>query len=86
MSIMNDLKKVLLDVNISLTELAEALSKKLGKRYSMQNLSNKLRNETITHREMLVIADILGYDLQFIRKKDNQYKNYFLAIIEKQIF
>ncbi len=65
-------KKVLLDVNISLTELAEALSKKLGKRYSMQNLSNKLRNETITHREMLVIADILGYDLQFIRKKDNQ--------------
>ena len=72
MSIMNDLKKVLLDVNISLTELAEALLKKLGKRYSMQNLSNKLRNETITHREMLVIADILGYDLQFIRKKDNQ--------------
>ena len=72
MSIMNDLKKVLLDVNISLTELAEALSKKLGKRYSMQNLSNKLRNETITHREMLVIADILGYDLHFIRKKDNQ--------------
>ena len=72
MSIMNDLKKVLLDVNISLTELAEALSKKLGKRYSMQNLSNKLRNETITHREMLVIADILGYHLQFIRKKNNQ--------------
>ena len=29
MSIMNDLKKVLLDVNISLTELAEALSKKI---------------------------------------------------------
>ncbi len=70
MSIMNDLKKVLLDVDVSLTELAEALSKKLGKRYSMQNLSNKLRNETITHREMLVIADILGYDLQFVRKND----------------
>ena len=71
MSIMNDLKKVLLDVDVSLTELAEALSKRLGKRYSMQNLSNKLRNETITHREMLVIADILGYDLIFSRKNDN---------------
>lgn len=70
MSIMNDLKKVLLDVDVSLTELAEALSKRLGKRYSMQNLSNKLRNETITHREMLVIADILGYDLTFSRKND----------------
>lgn len=67
--IINDLKKVLLDVNISLTELAEALGKRLGKYYSMNNLSNKLRNETITHREMLVIADILGYDLKFERRE-----------------
>ncbi len=71
MSIMNDLKKILLDVNVNLTELAEALSKRLGKPYSMQNLSNKLRNETITHREMLLIADILGYDLKFERKNPN---------------
>ncbi len=70
MSIMNELKKVLLDVNVNLTELANALSKKLGKPYSMQNLSNKLRNETITHREMLIIADILGYDIKFIRKNN----------------
>ena len=68
MSIMNDLKKILLDVNVNLTELAEALSKKQKKPYSMQNLSNKLRNETITHREMILIADILGYDLKFVRK------------------
>ncbi len=69
MSIINELKKVLLDVNVSLTELATALGKRLNKPYSMQNLSNKLRNETITHREMLVIADILGYDLKFVRRK-----------------
>ena len=68
MSIMNDLKKILLDVNVNLTELAKALSKRLNKPYSMQNLSNKLRNETITHREMILIADILGYDLKFVRK------------------
>ena len=71
MSIINELKKILLDVNVSLTELAEALSKRLNKPYSMQNLSNKLRNETISHREMLIIADILGYDLKFIRRKEN---------------
>ena len=68
--IMNNLKKILLDVNVSLTELAQALSKRLDKPYSMQNLSNKLRNETITHREMLIIADILGYDLKFIRREE----------------
>ncbi len=70
--IINDLKKILLDVNVSLTELAEALGKRLNKHYSLNNLSNKLRNETITHREMLIIADILGYDLKFVRKGEKQ--------------
>ncbi|PWL74258.1 phosphoribosylglycinamide formyltransferase [Candidatus Gastranaerophilales bacterium] len=70
--IINDLKKVLLDVNISLTELADALGKRLNKHYSLNNLSNKLRNETITHREMIIIADILGYDLKFVRRKENR--------------
>ncbi|HIS35216.1 TPA: LLM class flavin-dependent oxidoreductase [Candidatus Scatousia excrementigallinarum] len=70
MSIINELKKILLDVNVNLTELAQALEKRLGKPYSMQNLSNKLRKETITHREMLIIADILGYDLKFIRREE----------------
>ncbi|MBS6603504.1 MAG: hypothetical protein KH301_07105 [Brachyspira sp.] len=68
--IINDLKKILLDVNISLTELAAALGKRLNKPYSMNNLSNKLRKETITHREMLIIADILGYDLKFVRRDE----------------
>lgn len=72
MSIINELKKILLDVNVNLTELAQALEKRLSKPYSMQNLSNKLRNETITHREMLIIADILGYDLKFVRRDEKR--------------
>lgn len=68
--IINDLKKILLDVNISLTELAQELGKRLHKHYSVQNLSNKLRNETITYREMLMIADIMGYKLKFIQKNE----------------
>ena len=70
MSIIVELKKVLLDVNVSLSELAQSLGKRLSKPYSMQNLSNKLRNETITHREMLIIADIVGYELKFVRKNE----------------
>ncbi len=72
MSIIVELKKILLDVNVNLSELAQSLGKRLNKPYSMQNLSNKLRNETITHREMLIIADILGYDLKFVRKDENK--------------
>ncbi len=72
MSIIVELKKILLDVNVSLSELAQSLGKRLNKPYSMQNLSNKLRNETITHREMLLIADILGYDLKFVRRQEKK--------------
>ncbi len=72
MSIIVELKKVLLDVNVSLSELAKCLGKRLNKPYSMQNLSNKLRHETITHREMLIIADILGYELKFVRKDEQK--------------
>ncbi len=72
MSIIVELKKILLDANVNLSELAQSLGKRLNKPYSMQNLSNKLRNETITHREMLIIADILGYDLKFVRKDENK--------------
>lgn len=70
--IINELKKVLLDVNVSLTELADALGKRLNKPYSLNNLSNKLRNETISHREMVIIADILGYDLKFVRRAEKK--------------
>ena len=72
MSIIVELKKILLDVNVSMSELTQNLAKRLDKPYSIQNLSNKLRNETITHREMLIIADILGYDLKFVRRNENK--------------
>ncbi len=70
--IIKELKKLLLDVDVTLTELAEALGKRLNKKYSMQNLSNKLNHETITHKEMLIIADILGYELKFVPKKNEK--------------
>ena len=66
--IINEVKKVLLDVNVSLTELAGAMGKRLNKHYSLHNLSNKLRKETITYKEMKLIADILGYDLKLTEK------------------
>ncbi len=67
--IANSLKKILLDENITLTEIAKALGNRSHKKYSMQNLSNKLHNETITYKDMFLIADILGYDLKFVPKK-----------------
>ncbi|MDD3594233.1 MAG: hypothetical protein PHX18_06370 [Candidatus Gastranaerophilales bacterium] len=68
MKIVVRVKKLLLDLQITMTELAAQMSKRLNKKYSMANLSNKLRNETISFKEMELIADILGYKIEFTQK------------------
>jgi len=58
--------KVLLAQEVmTLKDLAEALGKELGKKYSPDNLSQKLRSGSIRYNEMVIIAKILGYKIKF---------------------
>lgn len=50
---------------ITLKELASALSKELGKKYTPDNLSHKLRSGSIPYNEMIIISKILGYKIKF---------------------
>lgn len=63
-----EIKKLLLDNGVTLKELAEQMTKRLGKNCSLSNLSKKLKNQTITYKDVELIADILGYELEFKRK------------------
>jgi hypothetical protein len=63
-----EIKFLLSNKGLTLTYLAQQLEKKLNKPYSVANLSNKLRKGTITHEEIKLIADILGYKIQFMEK------------------
>jgi len=63
-----EIKFLLSNKGLTLTYLADELSKKLNKPYSLANLSNKLRKETITFEEVKLIANILGYETKFIEK------------------
>lgn len=49
----------------NITKLAEFITSKTGVRCSKQNLSNKLRKGTIRYDEMLLIAEILGFEIKF---------------------
>ncbi len=53
----------------NITDLARLLTEKTGKNCSKQNLSNKLRKGTVRYDEMLVIADLLGFEIKFEEKK-----------------
>ncbi len=57
------IKAILAVENITMTALAEKINS------SVNNLSNKLRNKTITYELVEQIADILGYDIEFKKRK-----------------
>lgn len=63
-----EIKKILIEENMTLSELAGKLGDNLNKDYSLNNLSGKFRKETISFKEVDLIADILGYDLRFVKK------------------
>ena len=63
MSARGKIKSILAKENITMTDLAKKIPT------SVNNLSNKLRNNTIKYEEVRQIADILGYDIQFVKRK-----------------
>lgn len=67
MNIGNELRKIILDNCTTLTHLANCISEKKGKHYSVQNLSAKLKKGTANFNEMSIILDELGYTIKFER-------------------
>lgn len=57
---------------VTLTYLAQELSKRLGKHYGLPNLSNKLKRGTISYEEVGIISDILDYDIKFVDRKSQK--------------
>ena len=68
MKIREKLKSLLALNGITITRLAVLMSEKTGEKYTFQKLSHKLRLDRITLKEAYIIADILGYNLEFIPK------------------
>ena len=64
MGISKEIKKILIDEELTQSQLAE----KLGT--SQQNMNAKLKRDNFSNKEMQEIADVLGYDLkiEFIKR------------------
>ncbi|MFI3301037.1 MAG: hypothetical protein R3Y28_06410 [Candidatus Gastranaerophilales bacterium] len=54
--------------NKTLTQLKVLINHKYNKCDSLENMANKLRNNTFRVTELMEVMDILGYDL-LVRKK-----------------
>lgn len=65
MNTKQQIKHLLVMNDMTMTELCK---RKLGKPYSIYNISGKLNRDTIKYSEVKMLYDILGYEL-VLRKK-----------------
>ncbi len=68
MKILAIIKSLLAQEATTMTKIAERLYAEKNRSLSMNNLSRKLRSETIKYVEVAEIADLLGYDIKFIKR------------------
>lgn len=68
MTLCNEIRKLMIDSDTTLTELAKIISAKKNKHYTVQNLSQKIRNNTLNAFEIDIIIDALNYRLFFYPK------------------
>lgn len=72
--ILNVIKNLVADRDLTLTKLAEKMGEKLGRKYSLASLSQKLRNGTISYKEVMLIAEILNYKIVFYDLDEKKFK------------
>ncbi len=59
---------LLVKENLSVTQLAKILTEQTGKKVYQQTLSSKLINGTLKFDEMIIICELLGYEISFDKK------------------
>ena len=69
MNIRNYVKSLLALKCVTITQLAKMMSEKTGETYTIKSLSGKLARESLTMKEVFIIADLIGYEIKFIEKK-----------------
>lgn len=69
MSLCNEIRKLMIDCDVTLTQLAQEISRAKNKHYTVQNLSQKLKNNTLNAQEVDIILDVLNYQMFFYPKK-----------------
>ena len=67
--IKEQIKILLVQEKLMLKELAEKINQNTDKKCTPDSLSQKLRRGSLTYNETLLIADLLGYDIKFIKRE-----------------
>ena len=63
MSVRNEIKAQIVRAGMTMQEVVDLLHDKYGWSDSVSNLSAKLQRESIRYKDVLELADVLGYDI-----------------------
>ena len=70
MSVRNEIKAQIIRTGMTMQEVVDLLSQEYDWSDSVSNLSAKLQRESIRYKEVLELADVLGYDLIWQKRRD----------------
>ena len=72
MSIRNEIKAQIVRAGFTMQELVNRLADEYDWSDSVSNLSAKLQRESIRYKEVIELADVLGYDIVWQKRRDNR--------------
>lgn len=72
MNIRNKIKAQIVRAGFTMQELVDRLSDEYDWSDSVSNLSAKLQRESIRYKEVVELADVLGYDIVWQKRRDNR--------------
>ena len=71
MNIRNEIKAQIIRAGFTMQELVDRLSDEYDWSDSVSNLSAKLQRESIRYKEVVELADVLGYDIVWQKRRDS---------------
>ena len=66
----NEIKAYIVRAGFTMQEVLERLHDDYGWSDSISNLSAKLQRESIRYREVVELADVLGYDIVWQKRRE----------------
>ena len=72
MNVRNEIKAYIIRTGMTMQQVVEELSDQYGWSDSVSNLSAKFQRESIRYKEVLELADVLGYDIVWQKRRDNR--------------
>ncbi len=69
-SIRNEIKAQIVREGLTMQQLVEQLSDEYGWSESVSNLSAKLQRESLRYVEAVQMADVMGYDLVWQKRRE----------------